>query len=328
MDVEQLLRSNFADRADAVDAPRWDLHETVLAGSRELRRRRTRQVAGGLVGGALAVALLSGGLPLLRTQLEDPGQAAGPRESAERAVDLYDIPTRGSLAGDRELLDRIVQLSWDDGIPRDPGESVVPPVDTRRVLFAGEMTDGQVWALVEGVVGDRTLFAWFTGATADGMALTWGPDFAFPDTPMALHDATGDEGYLVVVTKPGDQVRYGALDADGEPVGGYQDVPAVDGVAISRAPSPTWPLYVELQVLRDGAVAYRMPPQQFDTERPGTAVVGSPTAYLSSMVQCLTGRGVEVTVHPDSFGYETDDPAEMETYAVVEQQCREDLGYG
>src|SRR5688500_2316010 len=126
MDVEQLLRSNFADRADAVAGPDPGLHEAVVAGFRRERRRRTRMAAG-----VLAVALFVGGVPWLSGLLPSGGEAAGPSADATWSAppsDLYDVPTRGSLAGDTGLIERVTQLSWDDGVPRGPGQSVEPPV--------------------------------------------------------------------------------------------------------------------------------------------------------------------------------------------------------
>ena len=330
MDVEQLLRSNFADRADAVAPPDPDLHETVVAGYRRERRLRA-----GTAAGVLAVALFVSGVSWLNGQLAGRGEAAHPGTDATwtQPSDLYDIPTRGSLAGETELIDRITRLSWDDGVPRDPAQTVEPPVPTRRVLFVGEVPGDQVWALVEGKIRGRTVFAWFAG-TGDGpVSLAWGPDYAFPDTPLALTDAAGPSGPLVVVAKPGDQVQVSVLDPDGTPSGGYRPLETVDGIAVGTVKSPAWPLSVEVQVVREGALVYKMPPQQIDTSPsaadPGDA--GPPDdRYGLLMSECLHARGFDVTPHPDgsfSYGAARGDVAVEVAYETAVRECVVEMGF-
>jgi hypothetical protein len=302
-----------------------------VAGYRRERRRRA-----GVAAGILAVALFVVGVPWLSGHLPGGGEVAGPSADATWSAppsDLYDIPTRGSLAGDTGLIDRITRLSWDDGGPRGPGQSVEPPVSTRRVLFVGEVPGGQVWALVEGQIRDRTVFAWFAGADDRAVSLAWGPDYAFPDTPLALMDAAGDRGPLLVVTKPGDQVLVSVLTADGTPSGESRPVETVDGVAIGTVESLTFPFAVEVQVVRDGTLVYRMPPQQIDTSAPPAdpASAGTPAdEYGLLMAECLHVRGFDVTPHPDgsfSYGAARGDAAVEVAYETAVRECTVELGF-
>jgi hypothetical protein len=328
VEIEQLLRSNFAERAGVVAVPGPDLHDAVVAGYRRQRRHRA-----GIAAGVVAVALLLLAVPWARGLLPTGGDVADREPTpSTRALDLYDVPTRGSLAGDAGLVAEITGLSWDDGVPRDPGQSVEPPESTRRVLFVGEVADGRVWALVEGTIRGRTVFAWFSGPADGAMTLAWGPDYAFPDTPLALTDTASDPGPLVVVTKPGDEVLVTPLGTDGTPAEPPRSLETVDGIAVGTVEVPVWPGFVEVQVLRDGEVVYRTVPQQFssaaDPAGGNDGVAADP--YVLLMSECLSQRGFEVTPHPDgsfSYGPARGDPAVEVAYDTAVRECSQELGY-
>ncbi|MGY1807267.1 hypothetical protein ACI8AF_07840 [Blastococcus sp. SYSU D00669] len=261
MDVEQLLRSNFADRAGRVDGPPPDLHATVVAGA---RRRHRRVVAGGV---ALAVAVaVAVSVPLLRGP---SGGTATPEAAAPTAAGSLGA-TRGSLAGDLALLEEIRRLSWDTGMPSDPGAPVDPPLPSRRVLFAGEVPDGQVWALVQGTFRDRPYVAWFGDPEpSDGLEFTLldGPDVLRPDTAVALLDRAGNAGPLVAVARDGDELRVGVVPPgtpDDEPVTSWE-LPTQDGVGMARIDRQGGDGLLRLEVHRDGALAHAVPVDEFDS---------------------------------------------------------------
>lgn len=345
MDVEQLLRQNFQDRAEQVPGAGGHLYQAVTEGYRQQRRQRN-----GLIGMGLAIVLVVAGIPWGLAALSSPAtpatsvDAATGGDNTRAGSGLYDVPTRGSLAGDNAFLAQVTELSWDDGVPREPGEAIDPPVSTRRVLFAGEVPGGQVWALVMGSIGSQLYYAWFADTDpTDGraLALAWGPDRAFPDRPLALMDAAGDEGPLVVVSMPGDEVEISARldpDASGHAVREYRPLESIDGVAIGVVETPAASLAAGLQVIRDGSVAYTQPPQRFDSSQPLPAddsYVAPPNApddalYGQLMAECLTPHGYTVTVLADGgFQYEealisTD---EAVAYNAAVDECATALGY-
>lgn len=345
MDVEQLLRQNFQDRAEQVPGPGGDLHHAVTEGYRQQRRRRN-----GLIGAGLAVAFVVAGAPWGLAALTGPQgeratsvDAATGGEDARPGSGLYDVPTRGSLAADGAFLAQVAELSWEDGVPREPGEAIDPPIATRRVLFAGEVPGGQVWALVMGRVGSQLYYAWFADTDPShgrALALAWGPDPASFDRPMALMDSAGDQGPLVVVSMPGDAVEFSARvdpDASGQATRQYQPMESIDGVSIGVVETPAAPLAAELQVIRDGSVAYTLPPQQFDSSEPlvsDATYVPPPNApddalFGRLMAGCLAPRGYTVTVLSNGgFQYDaigsTDDAV---AFNAAIDQCATALGY-
>ena len=329
MDIEQLIRTNFAERADAVAGPDRDLHDAVLAG----HRRQRRQQAGVLVA-VLAVAVVLVSLPWVRGLLSAGGEVAdGDPAPRTTALDLYDVPVRGSLSDDAELIAEITGLSWDDGVPRGAEAAVEPPESTRRVLYVGEVSDGRVWALVEGTIRGRELFAWFSGPSDGPMTLAWGPDYAFPDTPLALLDTATDPGAIVVVTKPGDEVMVTVSPPDNSSTDVVRSLETVDGVAVGTVPVPEWPGLIEVQVLREGEPVYRTIPQLFDSAADPAAggTEGTPADhYVLLMSECLSQRGFEVTPHPDgsfTYGPARGDPAVEVAYETAARECAQELGF-
>ncbi len=157
MDVEELLRENFAIRADQVPAPSRDLVRTTVDGYRRARRRRAAAVAGGL---AVVVAL--GGVALGSGLLggETPDVAVAPGYSD---LGVYEVPTRGSLAEDEAFVEGVRSIEWSAPMGWEGAWLQTEEAD-RRVLFAGEVPGGQRWALVMGRAGFQLLYAWFIGA--------------------------------------------------------------------------------------------------------------------------------------------------------------------
>jgi hypothetical protein len=186
---------------------------------------------------------------------------------------------------------------------------------------------------VEGTIRGRTIFAWFSGppggAVSAAWSTAWGPAYAFPDTPLALLDTATDPGLLVVVTKPGNEVRVRLPGADGT-AGELHAVDTVEGVAVGTVPIAPRPAFLEVQVIRNGHLVHRTVPQQFDsTGDPAEGAVEGADRYVLLMSECLWQRGFEVTPHPDgSFTYEPArwDPAVEVAYDSAVRECSEQLG--
>ncbi|TFV67670.1 hypothetical protein E4P40_24085 [Blastococcus sp. CT_GayMR20] len=122
------------------------------------------------------------------------------------------------------------------------------------------------------------------------------------------------------------------LDADGTPSGGYRPLETVDGIAVGTVESPAWPLSVEVQVVRDGALVYLMPPQQIDTSSPPADPADGPPddQYGLLMAECLHARGFDVTPHPDgsfSYGAARGDVAVEVAYETAVRECVVELGF-
>ncbi|MGY1840979.1 MULTISPECIES: hypothetical protein [unclassified Modestobacter] len=251
----------LADRA--APPPRHDLADAVVT-----RHRAQRRQALALTAVAAVVAGVVGATPLV---LDGPPAApisatgAGPASTAA-AVDVLAGPTRGSLAGDADFVEAVRQLPWDDGVSETPDA----PVDTRRVVFAGDVPGGR-WALVAGendakpVQDDPALqtdlgalsdvaIAWFAGppgASPDQLELVGVPRGVDPRYPQALSDSV--TGALVVITASGDEVEFSPrpdIAADGTGTRTWQPVDAPDGVAVLDVPPS--------EVGHLGAVRYRV----------------------------------------------------------------------
>jgi hypothetical protein len=264
MNVEELLRENFADRAGRVAPPPYDLPERTRDGVRRQRRHRLA-----LAAGTLAVALAFGGVLAVRGDIDPGGGVAG---DGGAELGLYTLGTRGSLADDEDFVADVAALDWDispggAGRPRPPDEGSV------RVVFAGDVPDGRRWALVMGRRGEHFAAAWFTGpagASADELTLTvttWPVD---PLEPQALQDATQGRGPLVVVGLPGDTVVYDPgwfEEAPGSPGPMPTELRTEDGVAMGTVHRPTGNLFASVTVTREGD-DYSVVPHVFDTMRP------------------------------------------------------------
>jgi hypothetical protein len=278
-ELEAGLRT-LRTRADDIAPPPFDLPELVRDRHRSLRRREF-----GLAAAALVTVLVLVGVPVVSSTIAagDRGRTAAPSEGTQ--VDpvptLAELPTRGSLAGDVDFLDKVRRLSWlsiapAPGLPQ--GTAVVahdPPVESRRVAFAGDVPGARV-ALVLGLdSGD--VDAWFigpVGATPDQMVLASSPRETTERHPLALMDApdpASGSATFVVVAWPGDEVTLltgRTVDAAGKTAEHRESVLLTDGAgAIAPAGPPTWPLEVQLWVKRNSGVPGSYNPQMTITDR-------------------------------------------------------------
>ncbi|WP_346620665.1 hypothetical protein [Blastococcus montanus] len=260
-------------RADVLAPPPADLAERTRARYRAQRRSRTAIAAGGLVALALVV-----GVPVATSGLlsgDRGGEVAVPSSpTQDPARSLYDLPTRGSFAGDEEWLAGVRELDW---IPPElaaqlpPGvELPDPPVDTRRVAWAGEVAGGRV-ALVLGRAEQEVL-----GRTGqEGLVQTWftGPGDAVPGEmvpvgfpgpgseldPTALFAApygSPAQRVLVVVGAPGDEARMltgRTVTASADVVDRWESVLMEEGAgALALGDSADWPTGLSVEMSRPG----------------------------------------------------------------------------
>jgi hypothetical protein len=151
---------------------------------------------------------------------------------------LFQLPTRGSLAGDESWLAGLTRLDALADLPAD-----------RHVLFAGHLLDERV-ALVLGRGPGGAVAAWLIGplgAPRQRMALAAPPAPAMASGPIALWDTPESAwlgGVLVVVALPGDPITFLAgrqADSSGRESDLRQQLPATDGVAIAAVGAPVIP---------------------------------------------------------------------------------------
>ncbi len=306
-DLETGLRDHRA-RAAAIAPPPADLAERTRARYRAQRRSRAALAAGGLV--ALVVFV---GVPVVASTLAD----APAREVADRSArtfvpappaGLYAQPTRGSLPDDEDWLTAVTALPWAPVIPDGYDLGVPdPPVDTRRVAFAGDVTSGRV-ALVLGMVEDTVAYAWFTGpagAAVDEMTLATFPSEAGPDHVLALRDApdlSAESVTLVVVAAPGDSVDVGltpVVEASGTVRSDSFGVDVVDGVATVDMDVPVFVMSRGGDVRVRSASGQDRPLQMADSDRllggtretpPTDVVPADPRGLLGRLPDPQAGR--------------------------------------
>ncbi len=242
------LRAAFHEDADLAGPPPSDPFETLVARRQKSDRQRRAALTAGL-----AVVLVAIVVPV-GISLVGPRDSQVATTPTIPAADVFAEPTRGSLAGDTAFVAGVRELDWTE--PGLAGGPPVPdaPVDTRSVVFAGDVQSGR-WALV---VGDNTAIP--TGAAADPelqtdegalseVAAVWyvGPAGATPeemqlatiprgvriDLPLSLYD--GATGALVVVAARGDFIEVSArpdVAADGSVTRAYDDTETIDGTAV------------------------------------------------------------------------------------------------
>jgi hypothetical protein len=258
VNTEDLLRTELRAWADEVapDSSR----DLSAAGLTDLRRRRLRHRAELLAAAAAVVAVLLGaqaGAPHLFGGSDR--STAGP--SAAPAVDVLGLPARGPLAGDAATLAALVQLPWaSDTVraDRDPVGSGIPdpPLETRRVLWAGDSPAGLRLAVVAGqnnaqpverdpdlqtdlgALGSTAvaIFVGPAGAPVDQLRLTGVPYGRMDGRPLALRDDT--TGTALVLAAPGDYIEIAQrpeYDADGVESFDFRPVDAPDGAALITA---------------------------------------------------------------------------------------------
>jgi DNA-directed RNA polymerase specialized sigma24 family protein len=330
-DVEDLLRENFEFRADQVPPPAPDLLGTTVAGYRRASRRRTAAVA------ATIAAVLSIGGVALGSGLLDGGDgrsgvAAAP---ADQDLGVYEVPTRGSLAGDETFVAGVRSIDWSAPMGWE-GAWLEPEEADRRVLFAGEVPGGNRWALVMGRVGFQLLYLWFTGpADASGATLQPAapPGRGGPEEPMTLMDQERPAATLVVVGLPGDEVSF---SPDGS---AWQPIPTDDGVAVGQVAPPDSLAEAELRITRAGgdvvhrsALSYFLPGGYVPPGAgPGPAGDRDGRRYGDRMRECLLVDGWVVTaaaggaaiLASSDFG----GPERMLAFQQDRQQCEARLGY-
>jgi hypothetical protein len=317
-DLEHRLR-DLRLRADEIAPAPFDLAERIRERHRVERRRRIALTAAGI-----AAALVVVGMPTVASGVlgdrrgnEATGPAQRTAHELPRSRGLYDLPTRGSLAGEDTWLTDVAALAWDGFDPAlaAPGSTVpAPAVDTRHVAFAGDVPSGRV-ALVLGLEGRSTVYAWFTGphgAEARDMELATMPREAAHDEPLALMDALEPDppmdaaepdppvATLVVVGLPGDsgdRALPPVVEASGEIRSPRAELPMWNGIAMTTVPTG-WPLTVgDLQIHRPHGAAvhpllqdsFRMPDEPFSRVTPEDPQ-GLAAAAGVPMLEELTGQ--------------------------------------
>ena len=310
MDVDYLREALRAD-AQLAGEPEPDLYERVRARRQRSDRRRLSALAAGLAALLVGVAVPAG---LSLSGNNEDQNVAGP--SAPEA-DIFGVPTRGSLANDTSFLDAVRRLSWEvPGVEVGAGELQIPnpPVETRSVVFAGDVAAGR-WALVVGPntarpTGDAAdpdvqtdmgalsdiAAAWFVGppgATPEQMLLSVFPRGIAPDQPASLYD--GASGALVVVAAPGDDIEISArpeVAADATVSRSYLDAGASGGVAVAAVETNPFegggPPAVQYRVTRAGAVVAEQIPDGYSAPA-GLAITYVELDYLRQPVETQPG---------------------------------------
>jgi hypothetical protein len=200
----------------------------------EATRQRSRG-PGGVLAATLALLLVFVAVRLTTS-------SASPRERHRAdptpvvADELFDVPTRGSLAGD---------AAWVSAVASVPVLDVLPA--QRHVALATDAPEERI-ALVLGRSGHDVYTAWLTGpsgAPPEQMVLAAPPSATTPGPgPVALWDVpelgwTG--GLLVVLAQPGDEVSFGTgrtVAADGSEEQRANVLPVSDGVVTAAVGPP------------------------------------------------------------------------------------------
>ena len=259
--------------ADRTAPPsREDLAGIVAVRHRTERRQRlvTGLVAAGVAAVVVAVPLLGDRAPTVTAApLHPAGPSAGLPDVAPGA-DVLSGPTRGSLAGDTAFVEAVRRLSWTEADNPDvPTAEADPPLESRHVVFAGDVPGGR-WALVAGqdTAGARgSAVLWFVGpagAAPDRLQPAMLSAGLEPGSPVALTDA--GTGTLVVVAAPGDEVEVSQgpdVAADGTVSRTWEAADAPDGVAVVALPpaARTYDEGLRYRVTRGGTeVVTALPP--------------------------------------------------------------------
>jgi len=309
--ADERLRAALAHLADSAPPPGGTATaERAMALARG-RRRRWAGLAAALV---LVVGVLVA-VPEAVSQLTPaPAERPVPATAAGGPASLYDLPVRGSLAGDEEFLAGVRSLDWSG--PAGPEGDLRPAEDTRRVAYAADVPGRGRWALVLGRVGPQLVHAWFTGpagAAPGGLALTGGPSRTGTAPAITLLDAAGPTGTLVVVGRPEDGAEYSpSIDRDstGRLRRTFTPLPLVDGVPVGEVVAPVVYGAGQVRVLsvRGGRVARDVlvptvvgGPVSAAAGRDGDGDGdGSDPRYWDRLRDCLVTLGFEV--RPDSDG--------------------------
>jgi hypothetical protein len=255
MSTEDLLRTELRIWADEV-AP--DTHRDLSAAAlTDLRRRRLRHRAELLAAAVAVVAVLIGAQAGAARLFDGPDRSTAAPSTAP-AVDLLGLPARGPLADDPAALAALVALPW-DGAGAEPGRDPVisgipdPPVESRRVLWAGDSPSGLRLAVLAGennaqpaerdadrqtdlgALGSTAvaIFVGPAGTPVDQLRLVGVPHGRMDGRPIALRDAT--TGTALVLAAPGDYIEIAdrpEYDADGVESFDFRPVDAPDGATL------------------------------------------------------------------------------------------------
>jgi hypothetical protein len=258
MDIETQLRRDLAGRADDIQDAPAGLLDAVLDGHRAQRRRRIGALAAGAVAVVAAVAV-----PLVVQS--GPAPSGGPASpvtaapmTAPAAYQPYDLPPRGSLAGDAAFVQGLLDRPWNRRDSSD-GQIPDPAADTRSVVFAGTVPGG-VQALVIGWEDGGWVGMWLHGPTGTAPADLWPvnePGRVDPSLPMTQSWRTDGVGGLVVVGRPGDVVEFSpgqTITADASITAQpYRVVGDADGVAVIDL-TGVYDRTSSLRITRDGRV--------------------------------------------------------------------------
>lgn len=337
--LETELRARLTRIAETT-APPADpgLPTRIAARARARRRQRLGLTALAAAVAAVVVAVpvaLSGTTPAPVDGEDVPAGPAAPGST----VDVLAGPTRGSLAGDTAFVEGVRALPW--RTPDTPGGSQLPdpPVETRQVVWAGDVAGGR-WALVagenttqpQGEAADPerqtdlgalsgVAIAWFTGpvgAAPEEMTVADVPHGIDASLPVARVDAT--TGALVVVALRGDAVevsRRPEVDADAAVSRTWEPVETVDGVAVVDLPDDgtATPPALLYRVLRDGAVAVEGGPEGAGTFEPQSQV---PVEWLRGQPgSSLAGAAGQVPNHAQQVLYALGLTADDVRFAVA-----------
>ena len=307
--ADERLRAALASLADSAPPPGGTATVDRVRALARGRRRRWAGLAAALV--LVAGVLLA--VPEAVSELTPaPPERPVPAAPADGPASLYDLPVRGSLAGDEEFLAGVRALDWGD--PAGPGGPPTPAAHTRRVAYAADVPGSERWALVLGRAGGQPVHAWFTGPAGTGpggLALTAGPERTGTNPAITLLDASGPTGTLVVVGRPEDAAEYSPSvdrDSTGRLRRTYVPLPVVDGVPVGRVVAPAVYGAGQVRVLsvRGGRVArdVLVPTVVGGPVAPpaGRGVDGSDPQYWNRLRDCLVTLGFQVRPDPDGTG--------------------------
>ena len=258
MDIETRLRHDLAQRAGNISAAPTDLHDQVLDGHRTPRRHQM-----GLVALAVALAAIVALVPLTIGG-DGRGQTATPSDTPSSAptapagpvvpYQRYDLPPRGSLAGDAAYLQGLLDRPWSIVDP-----TTDPAPETRQVVFAGEVPGG-VQALVVGEQDGGMVGLWLNGPTGASPSQLEASNESNPvdlGQPVSYTYTRDGVGALIVIGRPGDviEVSRGQVIASDASVTRlpFEAVGDATGVAVVDA-SGLSPRTTAIRVTRDGAV--------------------------------------------------------------------------
>ncbi|SDG82093.1 hypothetical protein [Klenkia brasiliensis] len=304
----------------AADAPRGRGEETadlVVDLHRAQDRRRLRWA-----GVAAAIAVVVAAVPALVDRSGPTEASAVAAGGSAEVSSLFDAPTRGSLADDADAVAVAASASWETGIAGiSAGQILDPAPDNRHVAFVGEVRGGQVWALVIGRTSGQLAYAWFVDTDpADGLTLQLAgvPTRTTAAAPLGLLDVAGGVGYLVVVARPEDQVRYSPavtslFTAD---TSGFEDLPSAGGVVQAEVELPPAGAAAAPGITATSA-AGEVPARwvdSFDSSRPfgpsawtrvESSQLPSDPSYGPLIQRCMVAAGWGVSVSVDgSLGFD------------------------